>query len=198
MGSNDFDQPVERYALSARILHWLMALGFVFMWASGYAMTSLVTDDTPLEELLFGLHISMGVTLLILLLLRGAVRSLIPPPALPQSLPAWEKTGSHLGHLCLYLLPAAIIAIGWAETDFGGHGVKWFGVSMPKIFPTMETLLGFELESLTATLHMWLAYTMLALALVHIAAVAKHRWIDGQDVLHRMTFGHQRKGGKST
>ncbi len=189
MASNDFRQPLECYALSARVVHWLMALGFVFMWACGYAMTSLVADDSPLEELLFDLHISVGVTLLVLLVVRITIRLLLPPPPLPQTLSRWEKTASHLAHLGLYVLPAAVIAIGWAETDFGGHGVKWFGLSMPKIFPTMETLLGFELETATASLHMWLGYTMLVLAIVHVAAVAKHRWIDGHDVLYRMTIG---------
>jgi hypothetical protein len=48
--------------------------------------------------------------------------------------------GTYLGHLALYALPAVIIALGWAETDFGGHGVTWFGVAMPKLLPTMESL----------------------------------------------------------
>ena len=185
---------MERYVLSARILHWVMAAGFVFMWACGYAMTSLVPDDSALQEFLFGLHISTGVTLVMLLLVRIAVRLANSPPALPETLARWEKIGSHIGHLGLYLLPAAVILMGWAETDFGGHGVEWFGLSMPKVFPTMETLAGVNLETTTATLHKWLAYTMLALAVVHVAAVIKHRWFDGHDVLYRMTFGSRRKG----
>lgn len=184
---------MERYVLPARLLHWLMAAGFIFMWACGYAMTSLVADDSPLEETLFGLHISIGVSLLFLLVLRIATRVLKRPPALPGSLTNWEKIGSHVGHLGLYLLPAAAILIGWAETDFGGHGVKWFGVSMPKVFPTMETLWGLKLETVTANLHMWFAYAMLALAIVHVAAAAKHRWIDGHDVLYRMTINFRRR-----
>lgn len=179
---------MERYALSARVLHWLMAGGFIFMWGCGYAMTSLVPDDSTLQELLFALHISIGVTLLVLLVVRLAVRFTNAPPPLPQGLANWEKVGSHLGHWGLYLLPAAIILTGWAETDFGGHGVRWFGLAMPKLFPTMETLSGVNLESTTSLLHEWLAYVMLALAIVHVAAVAKHRWIDGHDVLRRMTF----------
>ena len=38
---------------------------------------------------------------------------------------------------------------------------------------------------------MWLAYAMLGVAAVHVAAVAKHRWIDRHDVLRRMTFGRR-------
>ncbi len=178
----------ERYHVSIRILHWLMAVGFLFMWSCGYAMTSLVADGSQMQEFLFGLHISTGVTLLILLLIRIAMRIRFTPPPLREDLPKIERVGARIGHLALYVLPALIIAVGWAETDFGGHGVKWFGVSMPKLFPTLKTLAGVNLEDATATIHQWLAYTMLALAVVHVAAVVRHRWVDGHDVLHRMTL----------
>lgn len=184
----------EKYSLAARLVHWIMALGFVFMWGCGYAMTTLVEEDSALEELLFWLHISTGVTLLFLLLLRIAIRFMHAPPPLPGAISGLERVGAHAGHAALYLLLALIIGIGWAETDFGGHGVVWFTVDMPKVFPTLETLAGFNLEELTATLHKWLAYTMLGVAVVHVAAVAKHRWIDRHDVLQRMTISWRKAG----
>lgn len=182
----------DHYHASIRVLHWLMAVGFLFMWGCGYAMSSIVEDDSPAQEFLFGLHISVGVTLLFLLIARIAIRLGVGAPPLSLAIPKIERIGAHIGHLGLYALPALIITAGWAETDFGGHGVEWFGMAMPKVFPTMETWSGIELEDLTATLHEWLAYTMLGLAVVHIAAVAKHRWLDGHDVLHRMTFSFGR------
>lgn len=193
MASSDSNGPMERYALSQRILHWLMAVGFILMWGCGYAMTSVVAEDSPLEEFLFSLHISVGVTLLVLLAVRIALRLLITSPRPAQGLARWEEIASRLGHLGLYVLPAAIILVGWAETDFGGYGVRWFGVAMPKIFPKMETLWGIDLEETTATLHAWFAYAMLALAVVHVVAVIKHRFFDGHDVLPRMLFG---RGGQ--
>ncbi len=175
----------EKYHLAARLIHWIMAAGFVFMWGCGYAMTTLVEDDSPLEELLFDLHISIGVTLLALLVLRIAVRLAKRPPPLPDSIRGTERTAAHLGHAALYALPALVIALGWAETNFGGHTVQWFGVEMPQVFP--ET--GEDLQDLSEDLHMWLAYTMLAVTAGHIAAAFKHRWFDGHDIIHRMTFG---------
>lgn len=186
-----------RYALSIRILHWLMAIGFLFMWGCGYSMTTLVAEDSRLEELLFGLHISIGVSLLVLLLIRVGMRLATTARPLPDGLRRLERTGARLGHFGLYLLPVLIIVMGWAETDFGGHGVKWFGVAMPKIFPTMETLAGINLETLTATLHKWSAYSMLGLAVVHVAAAAKHQLIDGHDILHRMTLGTGRAASET-
>lgn len=49
-----------RHALPLRWLHWIMAGGFVFMWGCGFSMVNLVPEDTPLQETLFALHISIG------------------------------------------------------------------------------------------------------------------------------------------
>lgn len=147
-------------------------------------MTSLV-DDSPLEELLFDLHISVGVTLLVLLVLRTAIRLVHRPPPLPATIRGMERKAAHLGHAALYALPALVIAAGWAETNFGGHVVQWFGVGMPRVFP--ET--GEALQDLSEDMHMWLAYGMLAGAAGHVVAAFKHRWLDGHDVIRRMTFG---------
>lgn len=176
----------ERYTAIARILHWLMAVGFIFMWGCGIAMTSLVEDDSPMEETLFALHISVGVTLLFLLVARIAVRLLVSPPPLPADFPKLDRIGAHLGHIALYILPLLIIMVGWAETDFGGHGVSWFGIEMPKIFPTMEYWRGLEVEEIAADWHEFLAWVMLFLAAVHVAAVIKHRFFDKHDILKRM------------
>ena len=174
----------ERYHLAARVLHWLMAVGFVFMWACGYAMTTWVAEDSALEELLFDLHISGGVTLLGLMIVRVWVRVRNDPPPLPAEIPDLERFGARVGHLALYLLPLLIITAGWAETNLEGYAVHWFGYELPVILPESEPWVE------TATnLHRWLAYSMLAVAAVHVAAAFKHRWIDGHDVIRRMTFG---------
>ena len=48
---------------------------------------------------------------------------------------------------------------------------------------------GTGLQDLSEDVHMWLAYGMLAVAVGHLAAAFRHRWIDGHDVIRRMTFG---------
>ena len=77
----------DRYAPATRILHWLMAAGFVFMWGCGYVMTTWVKEDSPLEELLFDLHISTGVMLIALLAARVALRIFNRPPPSPSGIP---------------------------------------------------------------------------------------------------------------
>ena len=172
----------DRYTPPARLIHWIMAVGFGFMWICGFTMTTLVAEESSLEEWLYGSHISVGVTLLALLMIRVVVRLTTVQPPLPVSLTLAERRSSKCVHALLYVLPFAVIGAGWAEMEFGGHVVEWFGVPLPSGLPDIESV-----EETAEEVHKWLAYTMLALASLHVAAVAKHRWIDGHDVLHRMT-----------
>ena len=174
----------ERYHLTARLMHWIMALGFLFMWVSGFAMQNVVADDTPIEDLLRDTHVSIGITLAALLVIRIAVRLTHRPPPLPAEIRGLQRRAAHWGHAALYALPALVICIGWAQINLGGHSPDWFGIELPQVFPTAEAW-----EEFSESAHMWLAYGMLAVAAGHVAAAFKHRWIDGHDVIRRMTFG---------
>ena len=136
------------------------------MWVCGFTMTTLVEDDSPLEELLFDLHISIGVTLLAVLALRLAIRFRYRPPPPPVGLHRPEHNAARAVHAALYAFPAVVIGLGWAETNFGGHVVQWFGVGLPRVFPEA----GEDLQDWAETLHQWFAYTMLALAAGHAMA----------------------------
>ncbi len=175
------------YAAPARLLHWLMAAGFVFMWASGFSMTELVEEDGPLEELLYTLHMSTGFALFLLLLARIAVRRMFPPPPPVAGLEQWEERASHAAHIALYALPLMVIMVGWVEVDMGGHRMPFYGLFSWQVLPDVEYVGGYELAEVMEEIHKWLAYGMLCLALIHAGAVAKHRWVDHNDVFHRMS-----------
>ncbi|MGB0901382.1 cytochrome b [Halocynthiibacter sp.] len=185
----------QRYAFPLRILHWLMALGFLFMWGCGFAMTNLVPEDSAWEETLFGLHISVGVTLIAFLATRLLIRMRTQHPDLPADMAPPERKLAHVAHIALYLVPALVMAAGWAEVDLGGHGVTWFGIPMPQIFPASLVPNIAEPEEIAELLHLWLAYGMLALVLGHILAVVKHKLIDGHNLLPRISLGKNQDNG---
>lgn len=68
-----------------RWLHWSMALGFLFLWITGYAMRNLMVPDSPSQEVVYDLHNSIGVTVLALFVLRVAARGITRPPPLPPA-----------------------------------------------------------------------------------------------------------------
>ncbi|WP_375551375.1 cytochrome b [Rhodophyticola porphyridii] len=187
-----------RYHLVIRWLHWLMAACFVFMWVSGYTMRNLMPHDSPTQEYIYDLHKSVGVTLIVLLVARLCARVLTRLPELPNRLPTAERRAAKAGHWTLYVLIALGVTTGWALTDFGGHGVVWFDVPMPQVFPIREQLFGITLDPLTSSIHAWLVYGLLALVVVHVAAVVKHRLKDRIDLLPRIALGRNKPAKGTT
>lgn len=168
------------YGPLARALHWLMALSFVALFVSGALMTRFGKDDS-LRADFYSFHKSVGVTVLVLLALRLGVRLWRGTPADSPRLPAWERHAAHAAHWTLYVLMAITPIAGWAISDLYGYGVAWFGWPLPKVFPTEQSL-----GPLSSTVHIWLAYSLLGLISVHLLAVAKHRYVDRDCVMHRM------------
>ena len=62
-------------------------------------------------------------------------------------------------------------------------GIDFFGIKLPDIVDKSESLSGFF-----HTIHGPIAYALLALVTIHLAAVIKHRFFDSKeaDVLKRM------------
>ena len=65
-------------------------------------MTTLVEENSPVKEFLFDLHISVGATLLALLVLNIAIRLTYRPPSLSDLIWSLERTATHLGHAALH------------------------------------------------------------------------------------------------
>lgn len=168
------------YGAAARSLHWLMALAIVSLVVSGLIMVSFDKHDS-LRAAFYSFHKSAGATVLGLVLLRLAVRLARGVPADSPRLPRWERAASHAAHWALYALMAATPVAGWAISDFYGYGVHLFGLPLPKLFPTAA-----EYGPVAGFLHRWLAYGFIALVGLHLAAVAKHRYLDRDCVMHRM------------
>lgn len=87
MKKGDYFHPV------LRALHWLMAAAIFIMLFIGVAMVSTVSS---LHSLLVSIHKPLGVMILLLVVVRVWVRFTTPVPALPASLPAWQRGMAHL------------------------------------------------------------------------------------------------------
>jgi cytochrome b561 len=178
--SNFNSELIEKYPAPLRILHWAAVAGFTVLFITGPIMVDLDKTD-PLRADLFGLHKSFGVIAIILLIARLRVRLRSALPTLPSGLQDWEMSLAHWGHRGLYALMIATPLAGWAHSDLHGRPVKLFGLPLPKLFPTIE-----DIGTTPGLIHTVLAYTLLGLIAVHVAAVVKHRYFDKSDVLHRI------------
>ena len=174
--------PTLPFSLTARVLHWLMAVMILTMLFVGVGMVSTVSGW---HNWLLGIHKPLGIAILVLALVRLTVRLRQPPPPLPVDLPAPQKLAAHASHWLLYGLMITMPLIGWAMLSAGGYPVM-LGTSfhLPPILPANPVAF-----AILRHLHTWLAMLLYLTFLGHLAAALYHGLIRRDGVLSSMTTG---------
>jgi cytochrome b561 len=170
-----------KYNLTMRIMHWVVGLIIICLLGVGLYMTSL-PDDHPNKWNFYNLHKSFGVTVLALILLRLLIRVCSIIPSLPEKISSVEKNLSKVGILIIYICMLVMPFSGYISSDAGGHGVKWFGYAMPNFFLEKNI----ELSSLAITIHIYVAYFLITLLLLHVFAPIKHLIVDKVNIYKRI------------
>lgn len=171
----------ERYGAVAQALHWLMALAMIGMVALGFYMASLDPKVDTFKYGLYGIHKSLGITILILAALRLSWRFVNVQPPLPQDMGAAQKTGAKGAHWALYALMFAMPLGGWVMSSAGGHPVSLWGLELPAIVDKNK-----ELGGLAKALHFWGGWALVVVISLHFAAALYHHFVRKDDVLKRM------------
>lgn len=174
------DQRPMQYTGTAKVLHWLMALLIVGLFALGQYMSDLSMSPRKLQ--LYSWHKWIGVTAFLLLLARMGWRLTHQPPALPTQMPPLLRFASHISHGALYLLMLAIPLSGWLMSSAKGYQTVWFGVLPIPDLLDKDKQLGDALAEVHGALNSVLALVVL----IHVAAALKHHFIDRDDVLRRI------------
>jgi cytochrome b561 len=169
----------QRWGALAQLFHWLIVvLLIVQVWLAERA--DELTGMGKLREL--AKHKSVGITILMLVILRLLWRSSNPHPPLPDSMKPYERRLAHFSHVALYLLLFAIPLSGWTMSSARGFPVSWFGFfQLPDLVPKSRPLY----EWLVIT-HVTLVCVLAAVVTLHIAGALKHHLVHKDDVLKRM------------
>ena len=181
----------DRYASVAIGLHWLIALLVVGQIAGGFYMHDLPREQADLKFQLYQLHKSFGITILLLTFARLGWRLTHKPPALPAKMAGWERFLARGAHLGFYVLLVAIPLVGWAivsSSPFADSVQTYlFGVVHWPHLPFFEGVADRkELSHEIAEIHEYLAFAMIGLIGLHVAAALKHQIIDRDEVLAHM------------
>lgn len=170
----------HRWGWIAQTLHWLVALAVIGLAAVGLLMQELPTSPDKIK--VYALHKSMGLTVLVLVLLRLLWRLLDRRPPYPDSMPVWQRRLASLTHGLLYVLLLAMPISGWLYNSASNFALRWFGLfSVPPLSGPDPAL-----KALAQDLHSWGFYLLAALFAVHVAAALKHHLVERDDTLHRM------------
>jgi cytochrome b561 len=169
-----------RYTTVAQIIHWAVAALIVLQFTLARMAKDLPLGGHKLE--LLARHKSVGMTVLMLAVLRLAWRLLKTIPPLPSSMSKLERLGAHVSHWVLYLLIFLMPLTGWLMSSAKNYSVSWFHqFTWPNLIAPNEQ--AFEV---LRNVHDGLAKLLFVVALVHILAALKHHFWNKDDVLRRM------------
>src|SRR5579863_5067280 len=170
----------HRWGTLAQLFHWVIVLLIV----AQFTLATLWDDlpNGPKKLTLLARHKSIGITVLILALLRLGWRWANPTPALPDDLTPYERTLARLTHALLYVLLFAVPLTGWMMSSARGFPVSWFGFfQLPDLVPKNKSIYDALLETHEAL--QWVLYSVVAL---HVLAALKHHFMLKDNVLKRM------------
>lgn len=169
----------RRYSRVAMILHWSIALLIVLNFAAAW-----VAETVPRagRMQIMANHKSIGLTVLILTVVRIAWRVTHRPPPLQRTLQPWERTLATAVHSLFYILMIGMPLTGWAMVSAGGP-VSVFGLfSMPALPVPSSEAAGDTFHDV----HVKLAWLMLGLFALHVLGALKHQFLDRDRTLGRM------------
>ncbi len=164
-------------------LHWLVVLLLVMVWGA-VELHEFYEKGDPMREWWKMLHFSLGLTTLVVVLVRLYARALYPRPAPIGA--AWQHQLSRLVHISLYAVLLAMPLGGFAMRQFAGKTIDIFGiVSVPQL-----TAIHTDLAKQIAFLHKEVLWTvLLTLIALHVAGALWHHVIDRDATLKRMLPG---------
>lgn len=173
----------ERWGWVAQFLHWSIALAIIGLAIVGLTMGEMPNSPDKLK--VYALHKSVGLTVLVLVLVRLLWRVVDPRPPYPATIPRWQRRLSDLTHGLLYVLMLSMPLSGWLYNSASNFPLRWFG-----LFP-VPALSGPDkaLKALAHEVHEAGFYLLALLLLVHVAAALKHHFLDRDATLARMTPG---------
>jgi cytochrome b561 len=162
-----------------RFLHWLMAACILAMLFIGVGMVSTIK---PIYLTLVSIHKPLGSAILVLALVRLALRLRYGAPSLPADLPEPMKLAAVGSHYALYALMIGMPLIGWGMLSAASYPIVLFGgLHLPAILPQSDSL-----HTLLWDAHFYLAFAFFALILLHVAAALFHALVRRDGVFEAM------------
>ncbi len=182
------DPTGRRYAATAIVLHWaiagLIVANIVLAWQfddlKGMAQFRLIQW-----------HKSLGVTVLLLTLLRFAWRLFNRPPPFPPEMPRWERIAAAATHWGFYAFMVLMPVTGWLMVSASPTNiptllyrtVPWPHLGFIHHLPMIERK---PLEHQFKAWHETIADIGYVLIVLHVAAALRHQLFKRDLVLWRM------------
>ena len=168
----------------ARGFHWLLGIAILGMIAFGWWMNHF--PARPDRFFYRSIHADIGYAVLLLMVLRLIWRGLNPTPVLPDASARWERILARVSHGALYAVTILVAMLGWAHSGARAQNYSdWFGLFHVPQFTAPDRAAAQAWEDR----HIFFAYVLLALIVIHAAAALWHHLVRRDRVASRMIDG---------
>jgi len=167
----------ERYSGPQIVLHWLSAVLVICTLSLPYAQ-DLLADLLGGSGDVFTLHKSLGLSILLLTVLRLLLRARHGTPQRLVDSASWQRLAAKLGHAALYLL---LLAMPLSGLLFGKRPVELFWLLTIDPLPVSDTT-----RALARQFHLTAKYLLFALILGHACMALWHHYRLRDGVLRAM------------
>lgn len=167
------------YGLTARVFHWAIVLLLMVQFPIGWLMPDIRQGERPGAAM--GVHISIGLSMLLLIVLRFAWRLSHPVPA-AVGLPRWQRVASECVHWLLYASVFGTTMTGWFFASFRGWPISFLSL-MP--LPALAAP-GSPFGRVVGGWHSAAGWALLVAIGFHVGAALFHAIVLRDDVMRRM------------
>lgn len=170
----------DGYGIVHWLIHWATAGLIAWLFYLGLTMVDLPLSPAKFAD--YALHKSLGLTVLVLVLVRLLWRWLTPAPPLPDGMRRRDAVLAKLVHVGIYVLILVIPLTGWLYSSATASPANYFGYfTVPDLIPANETA-----GNVLRLVHDIAGKLLLFLLALHVVGALKHHFVDHDDVLKRM------------
>lgn len=178
------DTQTKRYSKVAMLFHWVIAAAVIALWQIAEASEEAEhANNEALHIELMGYHKSLGITVLVLTVLRILWRMGNASPELPKTMKSWEVFLTKATHTFFYVLLLGLPLGGWAASSFANRPLELWGIANLPLFPVAEN---FEIAKGIMQMHHLGGEAIIILMFLHILGALKHTFFDKSGGLARM------------
>ena len=178
----------DRYSPVGIVFHWVMAALVLFQLGWGFYTGWMAPGGDKIQA--YQIHSAAGLPILILAILRGVWRILIPGPVNDADRLGWQSVVAHSTHWIFYICFFGLPLSGWVMwSSLAAPGPLYLGgvLPWPQIpLESLDTLQRFAILDIAEDVHWWLIIVLLVLIPAHAGAALKHHFWDRHDVLRGM------------
>ena len=179
-------QNAARYSKPVVILHWLMLLLMVGVYAF-IELKVLFVKGTPPRELMKTIHFTLGLTVFLFVLMRIYFRVTSATPAIQPALSPMTHYVSTAMHLALYALMIGMPIAGWLILSAAGKPIPFYGLELPPLIAKNK-----ELAKTIKELHETAGSAGYFLIAGHALAGLFHHYIKRDNTLTRMLLNQSK------